>query len=170
MTLPCSLESTGTDRPTVGFGLAVLFSGFYLTTTGGNVDLLALAGAALGAFAGWQGVRFGETVVEATVPSEALRPIAIYLIVGALALAPLIAALEYFPLFSAYTGAGAIGLASATIIVLPVARHSRHVARVMTAVTFWVKMGARGVRYRLRPSTWRRAYRLGRGYVRQLRA
>ncbi|MDJ1431338.1 phosphatase PAP2 family protein [Halostagnicola sp. A-GB9-2] len=146
------------DPATITFGLAVLFGVFFVVTSEIDADAIFILGASLGAFAGWQLIMLGRELVAVSRPSRALRPIAVRGGFASLALASLLATYEYFPLLSAYTAGGTIGLTTAVIVTIPVMRHSEYARRVGGAISFWIRMGLLGIRYLLTPSTWRRAY------------
>ncbi|WP_255171099.1 phosphatase PAP2 family protein [Natrononativus amylolyticus] len=163
------LARIAVDQGTVAFTLAVVFSASNLLVGGADTDGVLLLGTALGAFAGWQLIVLGRRLVDCERPSAAVRPLALH---GGLALGavvPLVGALETFPLLSLPAAGGAVGLAVGAFITVPIARHSRFVQRFLTALGFWSRMAALGVRYVLTPATWRRTYTQGRAYVGRLR-
>lgn len=113
------------DRPTVTFGLGVGFCAFFLATTEFARDAVALLGAALGGFAGWQLVVLGRRLVDGQrltdalgliVPRGAVALTAVLLLVLSIAVAP-------FP--SRYTVGGAVGLGVAVVVVLPLGGQQR---------------------------------------------
>ncbi|MHC3438975.1 phosphatase PAP2 family protein [Natrialbaceae archaeon A-gly3] len=152
------MNRTATDRPTVAFALAVVFGLFFVGTSRADPDAIFVLAASLGAFAGWQLVVLGRRLVALEIPSRTLRPIAIRGGAATVALAPLVAALEYFPLLSAYAAGGVTGLVAAVAVTVPVARHSPRARRVGAAIAFWLRMGGAGVRYLLTPEPWRRLF------------
>ena len=163
------LAQTPSDQPTVALALAVVASAVALVASGVDRDAVLLLGASLGTFGGWQLVQLGNAMVAVDRPSRAVRPLVVRggLAVGAFA--PLFAALEYFQLLSLPAAGGALGLALGVFVTIPVLNHSERASRVRTALVFWLTMAALGIRYLLRPSTWRRGYVLARYYVGRLR-
>ncbi|ELY93055.1 phosphoesterase PA-phosphatase-related protein [Natrialba chahannaoensis JCM 10990] len=120
----------GVDRPTIAFAAAIVFSGFFVTTSDAMMESILILAASLGAFAGWQLIVLGRRLVAADLPSQAIRLLAIRATLAALALTPLVATFELFPLLSMYTAAGLAGLVTALVVTIPVVRHSKHASRV----------------------------------------
>ena len=157
------------DRPTIAFGLAIGLSGWYLLTSNLDEEAILLAGAALGAFGGWQLIELGRRLVESSSVSEAVVPVAVRLGLAIAAFAPIGAALEYFPLLTAYVAASGVGMATAVVITLPIARQSRHVDRVLSEVVFLANMSFIALVALSKPETWRAGYVAGRRYLDRLR-
>ncbi|WP_440772116.1 phosphatase PAP2 family protein [Natronorubrum sp. DTA28] len=156
------LARSPTEQGTVAFSLAVVSSAFALAASSLEPDAVLLLGASLGTFGGWQLIKLGQDVFAVDRPSEAVRPVALRVALAGAAFAPLVAALEYFQLLSLPAAGGALGLALAVFVTIPVLTHSERASRVWTALVFWLTMAALGIRYLLRPSTWRRGYAGGR--------
>lgn len=152
------MNRSATDRPTVAFALAIVFGLFFVGTSRADPDAIFVLAASLGAFAGWQLVVLGGQLVALEVPSRTLRPIAVRGGASVLALAPLVAALEYFPLLSAYTAGGVTGLVAAVAVTVPVARHSPPARQAGATVAFWLTAAGAGVRYLFTPEPWRRLF------------
>ncbi|SDK38725.1 phosphatase PAP2 family protein [Natronorubrum texcoconense] len=158
-----------TEQGTVAFSLAVVSSTFALAASSLEPDAVLLLGASLGTFGGWQLIRLGRDVFAVDRPSQAVRPVAFRVALAGAAFAPLVAALEYFQLLSLPAAGGALGLALAVFVTIPVLTHSERASRVWTALVFWLTMALLGFRYLLRPSTWRRGYGGGRRLAARLR-
>lgn len=150
------------EQGTLAFALAVVSSTFALVASSLEPDAVLLLGASLGTFGGWQLIKLGQDVFAVDRPSEAARPVAFRVALAGAAFAPLVAALEYFYLFSLPVAGGALGLALGVFVTIPVLTHSERASRVWTALVFWLTMALLGLRYLLRPSTWRRGYAGGR--------
>lgn len=144
------------DGATVAFGIAVVASAFNLLPANTDQNAVLLLGASLGAFGGWQLVASGRELVSADRPSAVVRPLSARLGLAAASFAPIVGAFELFdPLSTAGRGA-IVGLLTATVVTLPVLRHSTRAHRVLTALAFWTSMALLGGRNLLEPSTWRR--------------
>lgn len=143
-------------QATVTFLFAILAGVFYVSISDANPDAILVLGAALGSFGGWQLVVLGRQLVVISRPSVALRPIVFRGGLALLALVPLVVAVEEYLLFtgSPYGAGGAVGLASACAVILPIARFSERVRRVNRAVRFWTRAFVRSVWTVLHPSTW----------------
>ncbi|MFC4439340.1 MULTISPECIES: phosphatase PAP2 family protein [Natrialbaceae] len=157
------------DRPTVTFGLAIVLGLFFVLASDAHRDAVLVLSAALGSFAGWQLIMLGRQVVALGRPSQVLRPVVRRGSATVLAVAPLAAALEFFPLLSPYAAGGLIGLVTAGLVTAPVARYSITVQRVGIALGFWLEMAVLGVRHLLEPDTWRRIIAVGRAYANRAR-
>jgi membrane-associated phospholipid phosphatase len=125
------------DPATVALGTAVAGAGLAVAYTGGTTDAVYLLGAALGGFAGWQFVRLGTKLVEAGEAPTAARAFVRHGTIAALPLLVLYGAVEWFPLLSAPSLGGILGLVVATVVVSPVALESDHLADVLRFGTFW---------------------------------
>lgn len=134
------------DKPTIAFSLAIVFSGFFVITSDLDPDALFLLGAALGAFSGWQLVMLGRAVMAVSRPSRATYYIFIRGGSAILAFIPLVLALEYFPVLSAYTAGGAVGIVVSAIVIVPVLRYSEHASRVGAGLKFWIQAVFRAIR------------------------
>jgi membrane-associated phospholipid phosphatase len=163
------LDRQLTDQATVTFAVAIGFGGFFVATSEADIEAVLILATSLGAFAGWQLIVLGRRLVIVELPSQAVRPLAIRGGLAALALAPLVGALEYFPMLSAYAAAGLAGLGTAAVVTVPVLRHSRRARRVGVAVAFWLRAAGAGVRYLLSPRTWCRGVGAVRNYANRLR-
>lgn len=120
----------------------------YLLESAVDTDSVFSLGIALGLFAGWQLVLLARSVVIAGRPSRTVRPLVFRGGLAAIALAPLIAALEVFPLFSGeiYPLGGVVGLGTVVAVVVPVARYSESVRRVIDGLLFWLSTAVDGIR------------------------
>ena len=143
------------DRVTVLLFIAVLLNGLYLLESAIDVEAVIMFGTALGLFGGWQLVVLARRLVALDRPSGAVRPITIRGGLAALTLGPLVFALEEFPLLfgEPYPVGGVVGLFAAVVVVLPIARYSPHVQRLLTAVSFWVRSIVTELRKLLRRAT-----------------
>lgn len=163
------LTRYSSEQATVAFGLAVLIGTINLIVGGLDGDGISLLGAALGTFGGWQLIVLGQRLFAIEWPSETIRPLVVRggLAIGAFA--PLILVLEEASIYSVAAHGGAVGLALGVFVTIPVLNHSKRAHRFWTALVFWTTMLALGLRYLLRPSTWRRGITLGRQYGGKLR-
>lgn len=143
------------DRTTISFGLAIIFSGFFLLTSDFDPDAIFILGASLGSFAGWQLIILGRELVSVPRPSSAVRPIIVRGGLAALIFAPLVAALEYFPVLSIYTAGGTVGLVASGVVIVPVLRYSDRAHSVGAMIKFWIRVTGGKLRYWFSPSTWR---------------
>ena len=152
------LERSSMDRPTVAFGLAVPLGAFYLVASGVELESVVLLGAILGALAGWQLVQFGRIVIEVDRPSAAVRPLVLRAGIALLAIAPIVVALEAFPLLrgSPYAVGGLVGLFAVAAVTLPVIQYSPRARRAVKAIQFWASTIIRTAAAVLR-GLWRRA-------------
>ncbi|WP_137290975.1 phosphatase PAP2 family protein [Natronorubrum halophilum] len=157
------------EQGTIALSLAIVCSASALGVSRVEPDTVTLLGASLGAFGGWQLVRLGGDVFAVDRPSSAVRPLLFRGGLATAAFAPLFATFEYFRLLSPPVAGGAVGLALGAFITVPVLNHSERASRVWTALVFWLTMAAVGLRYLLRPSTWRRGYVGGRRCVGRVR-
>ncbi|WP_394741713.1 phosphatase PAP2 family protein [Natronococcus roseus] len=162
------LDRKLTDQATITFAVAIGFGGFFVGTSDAATEAVLILAASLGAFAGWQLIVLGRRLVAVELPSQAVRPVAIRGGLAALALAPLVGALEFFPILSVYAAAGLAGLGTATVVTVPVLRHSRRARRVSVTVAFWLRAAGTGVRYLLSPHPWRRGLGAVRDYTNRL--
>ena len=159
------------NRGTALFATGIVLNGFYVVTSDGHVEAVIMLGVSLGLFGGWQLILLARELAVVERPSEGLRPAAVRLGLTAVALGPLVAALDLFPLLSEapYPVAGLVGLGTAIVIVVPVARYSRRVQRVVVAVSFWTGALVGGARVLLRVATWRRLFDEVRQFLYRLR-
>ncbi|MCU4926322.1 phosphatase PAP2 family protein [Halobacteria archaeon AArc-dxtr1] len=153
------------DRTTVTLGMAIICGVFFLVTSEVDEDAVFVLSASLGAFAGWQVIILGRRLVSAPSFSAAVRPIAVRGGLVLMALAPLVATFEYFPLLSVYTAGGGIGLLTAVAITIPVARHSDHARRIGSRIRFWIVVVLHGLLYVLDPRVWRQWLASARNYL-----
>ncbi len=155
-------DTVGPDPATVSLAFAIAFGTFFLVASNATTESIVLLGAALGAFAGWQLIVLGRELVLAPTVEAAVRPSVRRGVLAALGLAPLVAALEYFPVLSVYAAGGVVGLAIAVAVTIPVVHHSRHARRVGEEIKFWLWLAAGGARFALDPANWRRGAELAR--------
>lgn len=146
------LGRTSDHRGTYTFVLAIVTGLFYVYTSAGEIDSILVLGAALGTFGGWQLVVLARILVVAKRPSKTIQPLLYHGGSAVVALGILLFALEEFPLLSGehYGAGGAVGLITAAVVVLPIARHSHRVSRVLDAVSFWFTALGTTVRSRIR--------------------
>ncbi|SEW14988.1 phosphatase PAP2 family protein [Natrinema salifodinae] len=116
------LDRYPSHRGTVGFALAVTVAGGALVTTDADPDAVLLAGASLGALAGWQLAVLARALDTGRGPIRTSRPLAARAVATVLALASLVAAIaagwvDFTPLL---TGSGALGLVVAAFVATPV--------------------------------------------------
>ena len=155
-----ALDQLSRNRGTVLFATAIVLNGFYVGTSEGHIEAVITLGVALGLFGGWQLILLARELVVLDRPSDGFQPAAVRLVLAALGLGPLVAALELFPILSGepYPIAGAIGLGTAVVIIVPIAWYSSRAQRVFAAVSFWTGALVGGLRTLLRPTTWRRLF------------
>ncbi|WP_254864452.1 phosphatase PAP2 family protein [Halovivax gelatinilyticus] len=153
----------GPDSATVSLTFAVPFGVFYVVASNADIESVVILGAALGGFAGWQLILLGRELVDSPTPEAALRPVALRGGLASVALAPLVATFEYFPILSVYVAGGVAGLATAVAVTIPVLHHSRHASRVGEEIRFVLWLTAGAVAFVLTPANWRRGY----AYVRE---
>lgn len=136
------------DRVSVVLAIAIVTTTLYLFESEAHLEAVLATGIALGLFGGWQLVVFARQTVTQTRPSQALVPLTIRGGLAALSFAPLVAALEFFPLLSGepYPLGGIVGIVAAVAVVLPIARYSPQVGAFLAALSFWLSAAARTVR------------------------
>lgn len=151
------LDKVSFERGTLLFAVAILLNLFYVGTSEANTESIIMIGVTLGVFAGWQLILLARTLVNVDRPSAAFQSIGLRGGLAGASLAPLVVALEMFPLElgQPYSIAGVVGLAVAVIVILPVARYSARAQRVFAGVSFWLRMILAGLALLVRPSTWR---------------
>ena len=118
------------DPASTALAVAVAFGCFFVVASGADFDAILILALSLGAFAGWQLVSIGRALVAVDQLADAVRPVSIRATLAAVATAPLIVSLEYFPLLSVYAAAGVAGLLTGVAVTIPVAHHSRHARHV----------------------------------------
>lgn len=140
------------DRGTPVFALAVLTTAAYLAVDIDDPRAWLMVGAALGLLGGWQLVVLARYLVVVERPSAFARPLVARGILAVATLGPLVLALDWFPLFGGppYGQAGAMGLGAAVALIVPIARHSPRVRRVLGVGRFWVYAGVEAVRSLIR--------------------
>ncbi|GEM_PF-163409 len=138
---------------TIIFGLSILTGAFYVYTSEADLDAVIVLGVALGAFAGWQLIILARELVALDRPSAGTRPILFRGGLAVLAIAPLVFALEEFPLFPAllgegppYAAGGTAGLLAVVVLIVPIARHSERVRTVAGVVGFYLRSLLRWLR------------------------
>lgn len=127
------------DSATIILGLAILLNSIYLVASDIHVEAVIMLGAALGFFGGWQLVVLARELALAPRPSAAIEPLIVRGGLAVASLAPLVIALEEFPLLTGepYPIGGVVGLIVAVTIILPIARHSKRFQRAGAGVRFW---------------------------------
>ena len=163
------LARYATEQGTVAFSLAVLVSAINLVASDVDPDAVLVLGASLGAFGGWQLIRLGQEVAAVDRSADETPPVLFRLCLASAAFAPLLAALEEFHLLSLPAAGGALGLALGAFVTVPVVKRSERATWARTTLAFWASMTALGLRYLLRPATWRRGVATGRRYVARVR-
>lgn len=165
------LDTVSTDRGTAVFALAIAAAAANLAIRGVAIEPVVLLGATLGLFGAWQLIMLARVLVVVTRPSDALVPIAARGGLILLTIGPLVAAIDWFPLLSGspYAFGGIVGLASAGALIVPMARYSSRVRRVMTAISFYIRAGAVQLRPVLSRSWWQGAVDTLRGFVAAIR-
>ena len=116
------------DRPTVAFSLAVAL-GLVYAWVSDDAQALLLVGASLGALGGWQLVMVAHDISPVDGRSLATRSVGARVTLAAVAFGPLVAAFHQFGLLTAYAGAGAVGVATALVVVVPLLRWPLQVGR-----------------------------------------
>ena len=142
------IQSLSRDRVSVVLGIAIVTTTLYLFESEAHLEAVLAAGIALGLFGGWQLVVFARQIITHTRPSQAIVPLVMRGGLAAVSFAPLVAALEFFPLLGAdpYPLGGIVGIAAAVAVVLPIARYSPHVSAVLAALSFWLSATVRTFR------------------------
>ncbi|WP_265109579.1 phosphatase PAP2 family protein [Halosolutus halophilus] len=138
-----------TEAGTVVFALAIGANAFALVASGGAPDAVLLLGASLGAFGAWQLIRLGSALAAADRPSDDRRPLVARGVLAAAAFTPLLVAPAYVLLPSTPAASGAIGLALAAGLTIPVVRHSDPVTEGLRAlpVLCWRRVAVTCRRY-----------------------
>lgn len=159
------------DRGTAIFGLAIGTTLFYLVVSDFEADAVLLLGVTLGVFGGWQLVMLARTILEVGRPSALVVPAGIRLTLIVLTLGPLFIAIEEFPILvgQPYAEAGLLGLGAAAVLIIPIARYSPHVQRVIVGIRFWMFAVIRELRPLTSPATWRRGWDRLLAYLRRYR-
>ncbi|SEH17089.1 PAP2 superfamily protein [Natronorubrum sediminis] len=150
---------------TITFSVSIVSSGLAVVASSADPDAVLLLGAALGTFGGWQLISFGRALAVAEQPTTAVRPLVLTGGLAACAFALLASALEVFHPLSVPAIGAALGIACGIFVTIPVLRRSERATRVWRALVFWVTMAGLGIRYLLRPTTWRRGYAGGQEYA-----
>lgn len=165
------LERVPYSKVTKMLGVAILLNGFYVVTSDHHVEAIIMLGVTLGLFGGWQLIQLTRTLVGVERPTEAAPSAAVHLTLAGLAFAPLVAALEVFPILGAepYPVGGAAGLLMGVVVIVPVARYATRVQRLQAVVSFWIRCLLDGIKELLRPATWRRVGSMVRRFWRRLR-
>lgn len=136
-----------TARPTVGFGLAVCFGAGTVAVDGFDPESLVLVGSALGLFAGWQLVVLGRRLRSRVgSPAAGRRPLLYRALLAAVALVPLVAAVEVFSPGSVPASAAAIGVSLVVVAILSTAWVAPQTRRVTVSVRFWALALVWGIR------------------------
>ena len=151
------LDRVSFERGTILFAVAILLNLFYYYTSDGNTESVIMIGVTLGVFGGWQLILLARTLVGVNRPSEGFQSIGLRGSLAGGSLVPLVVVLEMFPIGPSqpYSTAGIVGLAVAAIVIIPVARYSARVQRIVAGLLFWVRAIGDGLILLVRPSTWR---------------
>jgi len=149
------LERVPTDRISVLLVIAIALNGLYAATSGISTESVFALGAALGMSSGWQLIVLARRLVAIDIPSKAIRPLLLRGGFAAVTFAPLLFALEEFPLLAGepYPLGGLVGVAASIVVIVPITRHSQYVRQGGTAIRFWLSALGRGLRKLFRPST-----------------
>lgn len=140
------------DRNTVLLFVAIVLTALYLFASDVDIEAVIVFGAALGLFGGWQLIALARELVAISRPSSAGRPVVVRGVLAVLSLGPLVVALEEFPLLSGepYPAGAVAGLVVAVLVIVPVARYSARVRRLLAVLSFWsratAEAGRAGVR------------------------
>lgn len=128
------------DRVAAVLAFAIVTMLLYVYQSSAHVEAVLGLGVTLGAFAGWQLVVLARKLVGDSNPSQMVGQILLHGGLAAVAIAPLVAALEIFPLLGGdpYPLGGVVGLITAIAVMLPIARHSPHVNRGLTGISVYV--------------------------------
>lgn len=129
------------DRLTILLFVALVLNALYLLASRFHIEAVIVFGGALGLFGGWQLVALAREITVLDRPSLAFRPLAVRGMLAILAIAPLVVVLEIFPVLGAepYATGGVAGLVATGLVVVPIARHSARVRRVLAALWFWTR-------------------------------
>jgi membrane-associated phospholipid phosphatase len=109
-----------THRGTVGFAIAVAVAGIAVVVTDAGTDAVLLAGASLGAFAGWQLAVLARTLDAGRGPIRTSRPLTVRSVLASVALASLVAGAVAFWPDPLRAGSGPVGLVAAALVATPV--------------------------------------------------
>lgn len=109
-----------THRGTLGFGLAVGLAAFAALASDADPDAVLLLGASLGAFAGWQLAVLARAVDSGSGPIRENGRLTARAVGAGFVIAALVAATGYYWPAALFAGSGALGLAVAVLVVLPV--------------------------------------------------
>lgn len=142
----------GHDRVSVVLGVAILTATLYVLESNATLEAILVTGVALGLFGGWQLVILARTLVVTGRPSGTVRPIALRGGLAAAVFAPLVAALEIFPVLGGepFPLGALVGFGAAVAVILPIARFSPTVQAVLAGATFWLRALTRECRRFLR--------------------
>lgn len=136
------------DRVSVVLGFSILTTALYLFESSADLEAVLATGIALGLFGGWQLVVLARQLVAQDRPSKALVSAGVRGGLAALALAPLVVALEFFPLLGSepFPLGGIVGFGAAIAVIIPVARYSPRVAAALAGLSFWLSVTVRELR------------------------
>ena len=110
------------DQGTVAFELAVFLAVLNLLISPADSDALQLAGASLGAFAGWQLVGVTRWFLSERGHSATVRSLWGRVITATIAITVLVAALGFNPVTSPLAQSGILGLGVAVFVLIPTIR------------------------------------------------
>ena len=117
-----TVPTSDSDQGTVAFGLAVFLAVLNLLISPADSDALQLAGASLGAFAGWQLVGITRWFLSERGNSTAVRSLWGRVITATIAITVLVAALGFNPVTSPLAQSGILGLGVAVFVLIPTIR------------------------------------------------
>lgn len=142
------LPGLARDRGTPVFALAVATTAVYAAVAPADFRALTLGGIALGLLGGWQLVVMARYLVTVDRPSVFARHLAVRGAIAIFALAPLFVALDWFSLLGGepYARAGAAGLGAVCVLLVPLARYSPRVRRVLGVGRFYLAAAYRAIR------------------------
>ncbi|ELY68538.1 phosphatase PAP2 family protein [Natrinema versiforme] len=109
-----------THRGTLGFGLAVGLGAFAAVASDADPDAVLLLGASLGAFAGWQLAVLARALDSGRGPIRESTRLAARAVGAAVVIAALLVTTGYYWPVAVFAGSGALGLAVAVLVLLPV--------------------------------------------------
>ena len=143
---------------TVMYALAIGMGAFYTYTSEASLEAVIVLGTALGGFAGWQLVMFARVLVTVDRPSAGFRPLVIRGGLAAVAITPLLVAVDRFSLVPVvfgegppYAAGGTAGLLAIVVLIIPLARYSERVRAIGRACRFYLFAALRatidGIRY-----------------------
>lgn len=135
------LDRLPTYRLTILLIVAVVLNVFYVLTSNGHFDAIIMIGISLGLLGGWQIVVLARELVTATSVRDGGPAVGLRLGLAIVSLAPLAFVIEgnAIPTREPVVLAAYAGIGVGIVIIVPVARHSRHVQRFGAGLRFWFR-------------------------------